>query len=501
MKKTILLLAELLALRAYLWAALVVLSALAFGPPPVQAAVTEAWVHRYTNGVASAVAVDASGNVVVTGHSYNTTNSDYYTAKYAGPDGALLWERRYSGPANSLDQPSAVAVDGSGNVIVTGVSDAKPGVWGLLLGGDDYTIKYAAVDGALLWQKRQKASSGGYHLGPTLAVDGSGNVVVTGYSETDNYVAKYGAADGALLWEKHYSSPVNSEGGAIPMAVDGSGNVVVTGSSYNGTNADYYTAKYAAGDGALLWEKRHNSPANGDDEATAVAVDGSGNAVVTGSSRNSSGNLDYYTAKYAAANGTLLWEKRYEGPANSVDVPLTVVVNGSGDVVVTGNSEGYYTAKYAAANGALLWEKRSNSGGRTAAVDGSDNVVVIGHSATVKYAAADGALLWERSYNGGASSLALGPNGMVAVTGTSDGDFATVVYRENLPPVSIEMVSTRIRLRFTGIPGRSYTIERAPAVTGPWNTINTQTAPASGFLEYIDTTPPTGSAFYRTAQP
>ena len=50
--------------------------------------------------------------------------------------------------------------------------------------------------------------------------------------------------------------------------MDGSGNVVVTGASSYGNGAiDFYTAKYAAADGALLWEKRYNGPANGDDRA------------------------------------------------------------------------------------------------------------------------------------------------------------------------------------------------------------------------------------------
>jgi hypothetical protein len=145
------------------------------------------------------------------------------------------------------------------------------------------------------------------------------------------------------------------------------------------------------------------------------------------------------------------------------------------------------------------------------AVDPSGNVLVTGYSYgtnynydyyTAKYAAADGALLWEKRYNGGAaSSLALGPNGMVAVTGCSSGDYATVVYWENLPPVLIDLVPTGIRLRFTGIPGRSYNIERAPAITGPWSTLATPTAPESGLLEYLDAPPPPGSAFYRTVQP
>jgi hypothetical protein len=51
------------------------------------------------------------------------------------------------------------------------------------------------------------------------------------------------------------------------VAVDSSGNVVVTGFSHNGTNYDYYTAKYAVTNGLLLWERRYNGPANGDDRA------------------------------------------------------------------------------------------------------------------------------------------------------------------------------------------------------------------------------------------
>jgi len=110
-----------------------------------------------------------------------------------------------------------------------------------------------------------------------VAVDASGNVVVTGFSVYssgiyENYTAKYAAANGALLWEKRYN------GGGQAVAVDANGDVVVTGTS----DHDYYTAKYAAADGALLWEKSYNGPANRDDRANAVAVDASGNVVVTG---------------------------------------------------------------------------------------------------------------------------------------------------------------------------------------------------------------------------
>src|SRR5262249_24818624 len=144
---------------------------------------------------------------------------------------------------------------------------------------------------------------------------------------------------GALLWEKRYAGPGYSEDQPSALALDASGNVVVTGTS-SGTNStpDYYTAKYAAVDGALLWEKRYAPPANGFEETHAVAVDGSGNVVVTGTTWGDNSRKDYYTAKYAAADGALLWEKRYNGPANSDDSASAMAVDGSGNVVVTATS-------------------------------------------------------------------------------------------------------------------------------------------------------------------
>jgi hypothetical protein len=56
-------------------------------------------------------------------------------------------------------------------------------------------------------------------------------------------------------------------------------------------------------------------------------------------------------------------------------------------------------------------------------------------------------------------------------------------------------------LGFTGAPEITYRLQRAPSVTGPWSDLVTNTAPASGRIEYHETSPPPGAAFYRTAQP
>ena len=79
-------------------------------------------------------------------------------------------------------------------------------------------------------------------------------------------------------------------------------------------SADYATIKYSSA-GVPLWTNRYNGPGNGDDYATAVAVDGSNNVIVTGYSTGSAGDLDYATIKYSSA-GVPLWTNRYNGPGN-----------------------------------------------------------------------------------------------------------------------------------------------------------------------------------------
>ena len=121
------------------------------------------------------IAVDGFGNVYVTGHSYGSgTNWDYATVKY-DPQGNQLWVQRYNGPGNVDDGAFAIAVDGSGNVYVTGYS------WGSGTYQDYATIKYDPV-GNQLWEKRYNGPGNGDDFVYAIAVDGSGNVYVTGYS-------------------------------------------------------------------------------------------------------------------------------------------------------------------------------------------------------------------------------------------------------------------------------------------------------------------------------
>jgi len=123
---------------------LVVLTALcSLLPALLYSQVDTTWVRRYngpsgTGGdYASAMAVDGAGNVYVTGYSTDPGASvfSYATIKY-NSNGDTLWVRRYKGPGSNSDTPRAIAVDGTGNVYVTGYSPGSG------TGNDYATIKY-----------------------------------------------------------------------------------------------------------------------------------------------------------------------------------------------------------------------------------------------------------------------------------------------------------------------------------------------------------------------
>ncbi len=258
----------------------------------------EVWVARYKGVVggwdgAYAIAVDGSGNVYVTGKSVRTSGDyDYATIKY-NASGAQQWVTRYNGPGDSDDGAYAVAVDGSGNVYVTGYSLGSGTIF------DYATIKYNA-SGAQQWVARYDGTGNGNDYAYAIAVDGSGNVYVTGRSTGsgngfDYATIKYNSV-GQQQWVVRYDGPVSSDDSAVAIAVDSSGNVYVTGGSagmggvgcINFICDDYATIKYDTA-GTQQWVARYNGPGNSSDNAVAIAVDGASNVYVTGTSGGSRG--------------------------------------------------------------------------------------------------------------------------------------------------------------------------------------------------------------------
>ncbi len=444
---------------------LIVLTAVFLALLTVQPAVSftaEQWSSRY-NGPgnmwdhAAAIAVDGAGNVYVTGESDGSvTMEDYATIKYDS-NGNELWTARYNGPEDADDWPKSIAVDNSGNVYVTGGSTGSNGYWAYA------TIKYDS-NGNEQWAARYNGPGEGDEWGQAIAVDDSGNVYVSGNSEGSSTMEDYATIkydpNGNPLWTSRYNGPGNEWDNVSDIAVDNLGNVYVTGESKSEINhSDYATIKYDT-NGNELWSNRYNGPGNKWDNATALEIDGLGNVYVTGASYGSETNEDYATVKYDSG-GDELWAARYNGAENSYDEATSIAVDALGYVYVTGvtgtgaNAD-YATIKYTQ-GGTEQWTVIYNGPGNnrdrasSIAVDDSGNVYVTGESegagtkidyATINYDSS-GAEHWVERFNGPgndldeATAIAVDPSGNVFVSGISSGiethkDFATIKYSNGI---------------------------------------------------------------------
>jgi len=244
------------------------------------------------------------------------------------------------------------------------------------------------------WVTRYNGSGNGDDGATGIAIDNSGNIYVTGGSigsgtGSDYATIKYNNS-GIDQWVTRYNGSGNGDDGATGIAIDNSGNVYVTGGSTgSGTYHDYATIKYN-NSGVEQWVARYNGPGNDYDSADAIAIDSSGNVYVSGGSYGSGTESDYATIKYNNA-GVEEWVARYNGPGNDNDEALAIALDSLGNVYVTGYSIGletdndYATIKYNSA-GVEQWVVRYNGPGNyrdyayAMVIDSSDNICITGFS-------------------------------------------------------------------------------------------------------------------------
>jgi hypothetical protein len=321
----------------------------------------ELWVARHSSPVGNAapvaIAVDSTGNAYVTGficaatdpqYSEGCSDLDWETVKY-DTNGNALWIARFAGDGNSYNYPSAIAVDASSNVYVSGDICTELDTDGVVdwCGAADYaTIKYD-TNGAQLWVARYNGTGFGLDNAQAVAVDSSGNVYVTGASYGADSLPHYATlkydSNGNTIWVARYNGPGNGSDQTWAIGVDPSGNVYMTGSSMGiGTGYDYATIKYDSA-GNQIWVARYDGPASGDDVADALAIGASGNVYVTGFSGGTGTSDDYATITYDST-GNQLWLARYDGPAHGEDWATAIALDSNENVLVTGVSSGVSTS-------------------------------------------------------------------------------------------------------------------------------------------------------------
>ncbi len=282
--------------------------------------------------VAYGIALGGSGGTYVTGTTgstdfpvtsgaYQTTNSntdDAFVAQVNATGSSLVYATYLGG--NSGAHGLGIAVNGSGNAYVTGwtgSSDfATAGAYQTVnAGGDAFVAELNAAGSARVYA----TYLGGYgnNRGNAIAVDGSGNTYVTGYTDStsfpvfnayqsvsggygDAFVTEFNASGSALLYSTYLggngADNAGADGGAI--ALDSVGNIYVTGSTQStnfpttlhafqpsyGGGGDAFVAKMnptLSGPASLVYSS-YLGGSRSNEEGFGIAVDSSGNAYVAG---------------------------------------------------------------------------------------------------------------------------------------------------------------------------------------------------------------------------
>lgn len=332
---------------------------------------THEWSQGFGDGniqYGYSVDVDGAGNYVATGYFQGTVNfggspltsaggNDIFVAKFDAA-GNHVWSNRFG--FGGHQDAYRVALDGAGNVFVTGTF-ADTLIFGadalVSAGANDIFVAKLGPAGAPLWAK--SFGDANEQVGYGLDTDGAGNVLVTGYfngtvdfgggpltGDYDVFVAKFDPA-GNHIWSKRFGD--DSDQFAQGLGVDGAGNVLVTGYFYGDLDfgggpltgdVDIFVAKLDPS-GNHIWSQRFGDAT--DQYGYNVAADGSGNVLVSGyywgdvdfggGTLTSAGDYDVFVAKFDST-GTHIWSKRFGDASQQAGYGLAV--DGVGNVLLAG---------------------------------------------------------------------------------------------------------------------------------------------------------------------
>jgi Bacterial Ig-like domain (group 3)/MBG domain (YGX type)/Chitobiase/beta-hexosaminidase C-terminal domain/Bacterial Ig-like domain (group 1)/Beta-propeller repeat len=335
----------------------------------------------YFDASVTALAIDAAGAVYLTGSDGNIpattgafqTANDGFTAFVAklNPAGSALVYLTYLGGSSGQSTSAtgtAIAVDSLGNAYVA---------------GDAHTTNFPVTAGA--FQTTNNAANGPYSViagnafitkvNPTgtalvystflggaetdasgIAIDGSGNAYVTGYTISyDNPAASF---DAVFPTTSDSFDPGETLGGGgnetLSTPIEGYGSFV-TKLNPTGTVLVYSTF---LGDGYLeAGGTTGDDTVGGPGNSAAIAVDSNGNAYVTGSTSSidfpvtsgafqavnnatASGTSNAFISELNASGTALVYSTYLGGSttANSTDGGLAIAVDASGDAYVAGQT-------------------------------------------------------------------------------------------------------------------------------------------------------------------
>lgn len=461
------------------------------------------------------------GSIALPGGLPGSVSDDIVVAKLS-PNGTWLWA--VSGGGDREDKVSALAVDARGNICVTGSSLSPIITFGATTLTNPF-FHYVActtkldTNGNWLWAVMGGGTSGGSTESNDIALDDVGNAYITGSFEGPAvnfgsiqvrsgtlypavFVAKL-TPDGQYQWVVPGGGGLYDFGQGI--AVDSQRNIYITG-SFNSPTAPFgpfvltnvnsgldrpYTDLFVAKltpNGQYQWVVRGGGLY--DDQARSIRVDGQGNLLLTGyynsptislgsvalANRNigSPGSFGFYDSYVAHLNsaGQFLWGVRGGGAAT--DFSFDVAVGGPGKAPYI---TGYFTnapAEFgpftlpANPSGYTGFIARLSAPAPSVQVQG-DSLLCQGGQVTLRAVASTAVRAYHWSTGASTSSINVGQPGTYTVTVTfSSGQTATTAF--HVITLSASLAISGDTLLCPGSSGQLRAIGAPAGATYLWST-------------------------------
>ena len=298
---------------------------------------------------ARSVAVDAFGNAYITGYTggdlsgTSAGGSDAFLSKFDF-DGNEVWTTQFGSSSN--DYSNSIAMHASGNVYISGYTHGDLG--GPNAGSGDPFLRKFDSGGNEVWTTQIGSSSLDYSW--SVAVDASGYAYISGHTygdiggpnagEEDAYLSKFDSS-GNEVWTTQIGTSDRDDSKSV--ALDASGNIYISGtteSNLGGASAggkDAYLSKFDSG-GNEIWTTQIGTSST--DFSYSVAVDASGNVYISGGTYGDLGGpnagwSDAFLSKFDSG-GNEVWTTQIG--TDRRDSGWSVAVDASGNVYITGDT-------------------------------------------------------------------------------------------------------------------------------------------------------------------
>ncbi|TAM81964.1 MAG: choice-of-anchor D domain-containing protein [Acidobacteria bacterium] len=279
---------------------------------------------------ATSIAIDSSGDVYLAGYTNSTdfpTTAGAYQVSNAGNTDAFLTKLNPTGTSlvystyfggSGIDYGRGVAVDASGDAFITGSTQStnfptvRPLQVGLDGGSDAFVAEFSPTGASLLYSTYLGGSGADEAL--AIALDGSGNAYVTGYTFSSNFptqnalqstlsgpsdafVTEINPGTSSLVFSTYLGGSGSESGQSIK--IDAVGSIYVTGNTSSngfpvtngasqatyGGGTDAFVTKLGPGGAPMVYSTFLGG--SGLDQGNSIAVDSSGDAFVTGFTQSS----------------------------------------------------------------------------------------------------------------------------------------------------------------------------------------------------------------------